>query len=203
MPLSKITAASAPRSSAARKSTIGWPPVSSSPSQAKRTLTGSSPAAASSAAAFSEHVELALVVGDAAAVEPVAALLELERVGLPELERIGRLHVEVPVDEHRRDRPGLSPDTSEADSSPTISGCVVGRHELRLAAGAADELGEPLRRARHVAACAGSALTLGMLESSASSSSQSAMTAESIAVPLRSMAPPSVQRRPKAGVCAG
>ena len=51
--LSKITAASAPRSSSARKSTIEWPPISSSPSQAKRTLTGSSPAAASSSAAFS------------------------------------------------------------------------------------------------------------------------------------------------------
>ena len=47
---SKTTAASAPRSSAARKSTIECPPVSSSPSQQTRTLTGSSPAAASSRA---------------------------------------------------------------------------------------------------------------------------------------------------------
>ena len=52
MPLSKITPASAPRSSASRKSTIEWPPVSSSPSQQKRTLTGSSPASASSRAAL-------------------------------------------------------------------------------------------------------------------------------------------------------
>ena len=55
MPLSKITAASAPRSSAARNSTIECPPVSSSPSQAKRTLTGSSPARASSRAAHSSR----------------------------------------------------------------------------------------------------------------------------------------------------
>ena len=53
MLLSKITHASAPRSSASRNSTIEWPPVSSSPSQAKRTFTGSRPAAASSAAAWS------------------------------------------------------------------------------------------------------------------------------------------------------
>ena len=53
MPLSKMIAASAPRSSASRNSTIEWPPVSSSPSQQKRTLTGSSPGGASSRAAAS------------------------------------------------------------------------------------------------------------------------------------------------------
>ena len=42
-----MIAASAPRASACRNSTIEWPPVSSSPSQANRTLTGSAPAAAS------------------------------------------------------------------------------------------------------------------------------------------------------------
>ena len=49
-----------------------------------------------------EHVQLALVVDDAAAEEPTVALDELERLGLPELERIGRLDVEVPVAEDRR-----------------------------------------------------------------------------------------------------
>ena len=51
-----------------------------------------------------QHVELALVVDRAAAVEVVAADLGLERVRLPELERVGRLHVEVPVAEDRRRR---------------------------------------------------------------------------------------------------
>src|SRR6266508_4573448 len=42
---SKITQASAPRSSAARKSTIECPPDSSSPSQVKRRFTGRAPPA--------------------------------------------------------------------------------------------------------------------------------------------------------------
>ena len=57
-----MIAASAPRSSAARKSTIEWPPVSSSPSQQNRTFTGSSPAAAELARRREQHVELSLVV---------------------------------------------------------------------------------------------------------------------------------------------
>ncbi len=44
---SKITQASAPRSSSAIQSTIEWPPISSSPSQPMRTLTGRAPSAAS------------------------------------------------------------------------------------------------------------------------------------------------------------
>ena len=48
-----------------------------------------------------QGVELALVVGDPARVEPAVALLELERGRLPKVERRGRLHVEVPVDHHR------------------------------------------------------------------------------------------------------
>ena len=50
-PLSKMTATSAPRSSWSTNSTIEWPPVSSSPSQAKRTLIGSFPSARSCDAA--------------------------------------------------------------------------------------------------------------------------------------------------------
>ena len=65
--------------------------------------------------------ELALVVGDAARVRPLAADLELERVGLPEVERRGRLDVEVVVDEDGR----------------RVAGAVGGRdlaeHELALA----------------------------------------------------------------------
>ena len=50
-----------------------------------------------------EHEELALVVGDAASVEPFVAKRRFERVGLPQLERRRRLDVEVPVtDDGRR-----------------------------------------------------------------------------------------------------
>ena len=49
-----------------------------------------------------EREELSLVVGDAARVVPAVALGELERRRLPELERRGRLDVEVSVDHHRR-----------------------------------------------------------------------------------------------------
>ena len=49
-----------------------------------------------------DEPELALVVGDAAPVRPLAADVELERVGLPELERRRRLDVEVVVDEDGR-----------------------------------------------------------------------------------------------------
>ena len=50
---SKMMHASAPRSSRSRNSTIECPPTSSSPSQAMRMFTGSSPAAASSSAPLS------------------------------------------------------------------------------------------------------------------------------------------------------
>ncbi len=49
-----------------------------------------------------QHVELAFVVDRSAAVEIAVSDLRLERRRLPELERIGRLHVEVPVAEHGR-----------------------------------------------------------------------------------------------------
>ena len=52
IPPSKITAASAPTSSIAIQSTIVCPPISSSPSQAKRRLTGSAFASTSFCAAF-------------------------------------------------------------------------------------------------------------------------------------------------------
>ena len=142
MPLSKMIAASAPRSSASRNSTIECPPVSSSPSQQKRTFTGSSPARASSRAADEQHVELALVVDGAAAVQIVAADLRLERVALPQLERVGRLHVEVPVADHRRRALRSARRAQLADRERL----AVPVDHLALAARLADQRAHPLRR---------------------------------------------------------
>ena len=49
-----------------------------------------------------ERQEVALVVARAARVQPAVAHHGLERVGRPELARIGRLHVVVAVDQHGR-----------------------------------------------------------------------------------------------------
>jgi hypothetical protein len=91
-----------------------------------------------------EHVELALVVDDAACVQPLAALLQGERIRLPELERVGRLDVDVPVDEHRRSRAVRGDEVAEDQR------LCVGRDDLGRAAGNADEAGQPFRRPRHV-----------------------------------------------------
>ena len=131
MPLSKTIAASAPRSSAAIQSTIECPPISSSPSQAKRRLTGSSPGRGEQLRCLQEHVELPLVVCDAACIEPRVTLDELERRRLPELERVGRLDVEVPVAEDRRRTLGVA------------RGAYLADHERALAPG--DHLGCPAR----------------------------------------------------------
>ena len=66
MSVSKITAASAPRSSAARKSTIEWPPISSSPSQQNADVDGQLAGPRQLPGAREEHVELPLVVHRAA-----------------------------------------------------------------------------------------------------------------------------------------
>ncbi len=86
-----------------------------------------------------EHVELALVVRDPAPVEPAVPFLERERIGLPELERIRRLHVDVPVDEHRWR--GSVRRLQVADDQRLR----IGRNDLGLAARTAHEPGEPLR----------------------------------------------------------
>src|SRR5688500_17297891 len=65
------------------------------------------------------HPELPLVVGDATGVEPLTARLGREGLALPQLERIGRLHVVVPVDEDggRIRRPG----DLAGDESPVLA----------------------------------------------------------------------------------
>ena len=110
------------------------------------------------------HPELALVVGDAARVEPLAAHLGGERVALPELERVRRLHVVVPVDEDGR-RAGRPRDL--ADDEPSVLA------HLGLAAERAHLLGDPVGGARDVAPRApGRRSRSGSRGSSPSSSSQ-------------------------------
>jgi hypothetical protein len=94
-----------------------------------------------------EHEELALVVGDAASVEPFVAKRRLERVGLPELERRRRLDVEVAVADDCR-RVAVPRRGSELAERERMAVPVA---ELRFAAGPADEVADPLARLAHVA----------------------------------------------------
>ncbi len=98
-----------------------------------------------------EHVQLALVVDDAAAEEPTVTLDERERLGVPELERIRRLDVEVPVAEDRRRafRAGRGADLADHERP------LPPRHELCLASRAADMLRHPGRGRRDVVAVGG------------------------------------------------
>ena len=146
MPLSKMIAASAPRSSASRNSTIEWPPVSSSPSQQKRTFTGKLAGARKLACRDEQHVELALVVDRAAAVQIVATDLGLERVALPQLERVRRLHVEVPVADDRRRALGAVRGAQLADRERLS----VPVDHLARAARLADEVTHPARGSLHI-----------------------------------------------------
>ena len=144
MPLSKMMQASAPRSSAARKWTIESPPISSSPSKATRTLTGSAPSSASEPGGLEDEIGVALVVDGAPRVQVAVADLGLERVGLPEVERRRRLDVEVAVEEDGRRlvRARGGADLPDRERMP------VRVDELGLAAGRADELAHPLAGAR-------------------------------------------------------
>src|SRR5436190_11374025 len=91
-----------------------------------------------------QDVQLALVVDDPARVEPAGALLQRERVGLPQIERIGRLDVDMPVDEHRRGRPVRRRQVADDQR------LRVGRDDLGRPAGAPHELGEPVGGSAHV-----------------------------------------------------
>ena len=77
------------------------PPTSSSPSIRNFRLTGSLPfTALQRFDGLDVRIHLAFVVGRAARIEIAVALGRLEGRRLPELQRIGRLHVEVTVAEH-------------------------------------------------------------------------------------------------------
>src|SRR5205807_7465359 len=93
-----------------------------------------------------EYTGLAFVVGDPPRVCPAVAHRELERVALPELERRGRLHVEVAVDEHggRVGRTGGSPELAEREKP------LAERRELGRPARGTDEGADPLAGAAHV-----------------------------------------------------
>jgi hypothetical protein len=112
-----------------------------------------------------EHVQLTLVVDDPARVEPFAALLEREGVGLPEVERVGRLDVDVPVDEHGRRARAVGGGGQVAEDQ-RVRVCL---DHLCRAACPAHELRQPLRGvadvagARRVGADARDAQQLGEL----------------------------------------
>ena len=95
---------------------------------------------------FQERVELSLVVRDAARVEPAVPLGELERRRLPELERCGRLNVEVPVQKHSRRSRAVGVSRNVADDEVAFAS----PDELRLAARPLDEVANPLGRPAHV-----------------------------------------------------
>ena len=87
-----------------------------------------------------------LVVRHTASDERAVPLHELPRIGLPELERLGRLHVEVGVDESGRcAAPGRGGDLAD-DERPTAA-----LLELCGAAGAANALCDPLGGAADIA----------------------------------------------------
>ena len=87
------------------------------------------------------HPELSLVVGDAARVQPLAAGLGDERLGLPQLEWRRRLDVVVAVHEHRR-RAGWAGDLADHEAAVLA--------QLGLAAERANPLGDPLAGAGDV-----------------------------------------------------
>ena len=115
-----------------------------------------------------QEVRVALVVDGSAPVEVAVADLGLERLGFPEVERRGRLHVEVPVQEDGR-RPLRSVRSRDlADHE---------RRGLRLTISASPPAPWTKSRSHSPArwtspAWAGSALMLGMRSHSESSSSQ-------------------------------
>ena len=143
MPPSSTSAASAPRSSCSTQSTTECPPTSSSAVEREADGSpGSSPAAARSSRRLEQHEEVRLVVGDAAGDEPAVTLGELEGVGLPELERVGRLDVEVRVAEDGRRGTGAGRRGDLADDERPLAPLI----DSAVAARRTDPLGDPVRR---------------------------------------------------------
>src|ERR671937_53969 len=87
-----------------------------------------------------DHVEVALVVGDAACEELALADRWLEGRALPELERRGRLDVEVPVDEH-----GRSGTAGRRRHLADRERTTVLLDDVGLAPGLPDERADPIR----------------------------------------------------------
>src|SRR2546422_7266692 len=93
--------------------------------------------------------DLPLVVRGAAREQPAVAHARLERRRSPFVERIGRLHVVVPVEEQRRRAGHLGPDSPH-------DGVRAAREELHLAAAQSPQLpGDPFRGGAAVGAVRG------------------------------------------------
>ena len=128
-----------------------------------RTFTGSLPSAASSAAPLRSMYSWPLSSATPRAKSHSPRIVGSNGGRLPEIERLGRLDVEVPVDHHRRRVVGVHRRTQLADRQRAPA--EVG--ELALAAARADEIDDPLPRApdvlvvRRVRAEAGDAQPVG------------------------------------------
>ena len=83
-----------------------------------------------------QRVEVAFVIGGAARVEPAAAKLRLKRRALPGLEWARALDVVVAVNDHRR-----RAFVARAELADHKRVAAFNRHQLRLAAGAAQDRG--------------------------------------------------------------
>ena len=96
--------------------------------------------------ALQQHPELALVVGDAARVGPLVAHRQLERLRLPLVQRRGRLHVEVAVEEDGRLAVGTAGSRDLAERELAFAE----RRQLGGSAGPADEVAHPFACAMHL-----------------------------------------------------
>ena len=144
--LSYTRQASAPRSSAAMKSAMAWPPISSSAVAREPDVHGQRALVRQDLDRFQEREQLALVVDDTACEEDAVAHGGLEGRALPEFERLGRLHVEMAVHEHgRRLRARRGAHLAHHDGAPEAS------LDRGLTARSPDELGHPLGRTLDVA----------------------------------------------------
>ena len=95
--------------------------------------------------------ELSLVIHGAARVDASVAHRRLERRRGPQLERLGRLHIVVAVDEHRGRAGGRFAPFAENH------GMARGGKDLGVETGGAEIVGHPLRGALHVGVVLGCA----------------------------------------------
>ena len=144
---SKITQARRSPASRSMNSTIDVPPISSSLSQTEADVDRQLAVAGEVRGGPKQRPQLALVVGDAARVEPAVAHLGRERIALPQLERRRRLDVEVAVTEDD----GGAGDGWLAGTSASTSGRLSRSTIAAVAALAADELDDPVRGSADVA----------------------------------------------------
>ena len=138
-------------------------PISSSPSNMNFTLTGRRAGSREERLGdLDRDQHRSLVVGHAAGVEAAVAHGRRERRALPLLQRVRRLHVVVPVHQHRR--------LARRAEPLGVDDGIAGGGIVRTANGPAAATRRDPRAARSMsAACAGSVLTLGIEANSMSS----------------------------------